>query len=128
MTEDEFLCADARELLPADPNAFENIRPVLSSMIGPLIRNLGSGYSIHHVSNQLGDVILMHKHAPVGCYLGELLAIDDAHKGNALSVPLVLSAVAHRETPLQRKVSDPGLAALRKAWRVANNIETDPWP
>ena len=128
LTEDEFLCSDNRTLLPADPHAFENIRDLLSSMIGPCIRSLGSGYAVHHVSNQLGDVVLIYQGKPIGGYLGELLAIDDAHKGKALSVPMVISAVPNRQLPLQRKVSDAGLAALRKSWRVANSIEQNPWP
>ncbi len=56
------------------------------------------------------------------------MVIDPAVRGKKLSVPLVLGAVAEREFRGSRKLTTYGEAALRKAWRVANGMEKNPWP
>ena len=128
LSEREFICENSLEEAPADPSAFFHVKDILSGMIGTHIRSIGSGYEIYEVAGQPGDVVLILNHEVVGCYFGELLAIDPDHKGKNLSTPLILAAIPNRQPPTERKVSAPGLAALRKAWRVANGLENNPWP
>jgi len=64
----------------------------------------------------------------VGVYCGEWLSIMRSHRGRCLSVPLILAAIEHRPMPAERKVTEAGLKALEKAWRVGNGLEPNPWP
>ena len=128
ISEKDFICESNLSRAPANPSSFDNVRDILQSMIGAHVKTLGNGYEIFEVLNQSEDLILVFNGAAVGCYFGELLAIDSPHKGKALSVPLILAACPRRNLPTSRKVSEPGEAALRKAWRVANSLETNPWP
>ena len=63
----------------------------------------------------------------VGYYIGEALVIEEKARGQGLSVPLILHAVPNRPVPTRRKLTAAGEAALRKAFRVANGTEENPW-
>ncbi len=127
---EDFLCEDPAHNAPAAPTAFLCAKPLLASLIGEKVRDVGE-YTLHKLNTGVpGDVVLLWQGEPVGCYFGELLVIDDddKHRGHDLSVPLILEAVKHRPNPTSRKMSEAGKAALTKAWRVANGEIPGPWP
>ncbi len=123
-----FLCNHAQTMAPADPNAFFNSAPTVHGLLGAPLRALGLGYELYNLVTGPADVALVHQGDLVGFYFGELLAIDPAHGGKALSTPMILSAAPHRPLPASRTLSDEGKAALRVAWEVAHGVRTDPWP
>ena len=96
---DDFLCVGNTVLVPPDPNAFLRVAPLLGEIKGSLIKQLTRGYSLHTINEQAGDVVLLFSGIPVGCYFGELLAVESGHKGRSLCVPLVLEATKHRLLP-----------------------------
>jgi hypothetical protein len=115
-------------MMPADPNAFLRVAPLLGEIIGSLIKQLTIDCSLHTINEQVGDIALLFMGVPVGCYFGELLAVKDGHKGKSLCVPLVLEATKHRALPKRRILSDAGRRALTKGWYVANGKLANPWP
>jgi hypothetical protein len=125
---DDFLCVGNAVMTPADPNAFLRVAPLLGEIVGSLIKQLTTDYSLHTINEQVGDVVLLFMGVPVGCYFGELLAVKDGHKGKSLCVPLVLEATKHRLPPKRRILSDAGRKALIKSWYVANGQLENPWP
>jgi hypothetical protein len=124
---DDFLCKGAAQIVPASPAAFLGVEPHLPPLIGAKVRDVGQ-YALHKLNSDPGDMVLLLQGKPIGCYLGDLLAIDDNYQGQKLSVPLVLEAVKARPQPTKRKMSQAGEAALATAWRVANGKIADPWP
>jgi len=102
--------------------------PDLSDLIGEPHHRLSEEYSVHRISDYVGDFVLLHNGIPVGCYWGEVLAVAEEHMGKKLSVPLVLAAVSERPLPKQRKLSPGGKKALEYAWMVARNKVENPWP
>ena len=128
LTLDKFLCSDCAEIIPAPIDSFQNAQHDLAAMVGPLVRVLGQDYSLHEITNQPGDVVLLFQGSPVGFYSGDLVAIDANHQGRSLSVPLVLEGVKHRPVPTKRVMSISGKNAFTKAWRVANGLDPNPWP
>jgi hypothetical protein len=82
-----------------------------------------SDFAIAEADADDGDVILLIRvngsWEPIGCYIGEVVTIDEQYLGNGLSTPLILRAVEKRQLPSQRKLSEPGYNALRRAWMSA---------
>lgn len=128
LTLDEFLGGANPVTAPADPGAFTGLAGLFDTMIGRHLRSLGQGYTVHQFAQQNGDVLLVLNGVLVGFYVGETLAIHPEHQGRNLSVPLILAAVPDRDLPTARTFSPGGLAALTKAWRVANGLTANPWP
>lgn len=128
LTLDEFLCSTNCIELPADPNAFTSGASAFASLIGPKIRDLGQGYSVHELLSGGSDTAVMHAEELVGYYCGEMLAVRRDHQRKRLAVPLILEAVGGRPPPVKRTVSKEGKAALTRAWLVARGQERNPWP
>jgi hypothetical protein len=55
----------------------------------------------------------------VGCYVDSVLGLIERVCGKGLSNELILRCVGRRELPDSRQLSEAGLAALKKAHRVA---------
>ncbi len=129
MPEGDFLCDGNRTTTSSNPLGFSMLLPMVQQYLGAEIRALNdSGYTIHRVDINEGNVALVYNGGIVGFYHDEVLEVRHDHQGKGLSVPLVLEAVPYREAPIKRTVSAAGEAALRKAWRVANSLEDNPWP
>lgn len=128
MTEAAFLCDGARTEDVENPLAFELGLAAISNWPRTLVRQLNPDYALHALLGQPGDVVLTFQDEIVGFYFGESLAIVDAHQGKSLGTPMILAAAPLRSVPFKRIVSNAGEAALRKAWRVANQATPDPWP
>jgi hypothetical protein len=128
LTLDQFMCTGNAVIVPADPDAFLCVKSEIAPLVDAQLRILGGGYAIHKMKTGPEDVVLLYRDSPVGCYWGELLAVDSDHQDKKLSVPLILWGVKNRSLPASRKLSCPGKQALEKAWRVANCIIPDPWP
>jgi hypothetical protein len=91
MTLTQFLCNSTQDV-PATPYAFViAASAITTSMIGAKLRDLDQQYAIHELNTDIGDAILLYNGSPVGFYWGETIAIDPAHQGKKLSVPLVYS-------------------------------------
>lgn len=126
---DEFLCTGAQSVAaPAYFDFQSAVADAYCSLVGVHIRSLGQEYDLHEVLGSPSDILLLHKEGVVGCYAGPTLAIDDAHQGKSLTVPLILAAVVARPLPTSRQLVPGGKAALTKAWRVANAQIPNPWP
>lgn len=123
-----FLCDHAQVLASADPNAFFTSAPSVHGLLHEPRRPLGQGYELYSLVTGPADVALLYDGDLVGFYMGDLLAIDPAHTGKALSVPMVLAVTPYRPLPTIRTLSYGGRAALRTAWEVAHGVRTDPWP
>ena len=128
LSEAQFLCDGARTGDMDNPLAFELGLQAIEGLDHQHARDLGHGYALHQVSHQSGDFLLVRAGEVVGLYVGESLALHPEHRGRGLSTPLILAAVPHRPLPSKRILSSAGERALRKAWRVANGIEPNPWP
>ncbi|MBX3429982.1 MAG: hypothetical protein KF779_10400 [Hyphomonadaceae bacterium] len=126
LTEDQFLCG-ATPHGDASAFGFDDLAIAISPFLGASIRALRDGYSLNASTDDPGNVFLLHNGEIVGFYWTETLLIADAHTGKALSIPLILEAVKARPLPASRKVTHAGHKALRKAWRVANGKEFNPW-
>ena len=59
------------------------------------------------------------KWVPVGCYVDTVLALIPDVRRKGLSTELILRCVGRRDLPDNRQLSEAGLAALKKAHRVA---------
>ncbi len=126
---DEFLCTGAQSVAAPTHFDFQSaVADPYSSLVGAHIRSLGQHYELHVVAGSPSDILLLHSGDIVGCYVGPTLAIDEAHQGKALTVPLILAAVVSRSLPTSRQLVPGGKAALTKAWRVANGQIRNPWP
>jgi hypothetical protein len=135
MTLDEFLCA--KNQIRADgPNEFttsaEEIATILMQEMNitsfrqlRVLRTCGD-YCIVRL-NETDTGLIDPDCNLAGYYIGEALVIDQDHRRQDLSIPLILTALPQRPIPNGRKVSAAGEAALRKAWRVANGHENCQW-
>lgn len=127
LTEAEFL--STYTLVEAEDDAFPKMS-FLADMWDqgtecPLPTHPGYAVAPLTTAEPLGhDVALLHQrsdgsYGAVGLYCGETLAVAEDHQGKGLGTELILAAVLHRPVPEKRTVSSAGLAALKKAWRVA---------
>jgi len=128
ISESDFLCDGNRETASASPTTFDAIAPILKNLRHKYLKDLGCGYKLHEIVGRSGDILLLHEGEIVGCYLDELLAIHNDHRGRELSTPLILAAITERPLPKKRIVSREGERALRKAWNVANGKRASRWP
>jgi hypothetical protein len=124
----DFLCTGNCTLASADPLAFHASSSTVEPFVGAAVRTLGQGFVLRRLSSDPGDAAITSNGVLLAFYFGELLAVDPAYAGPKLSVPLVLFAAPNRPLPSKRSVSPAGLAALTRAWKVANGQLTDPWP
>lgn len=125
---DDFLCSHNQTLTSDNPTAFN--AEVVSLIISQGLifkKALGSSYSLYEVKYDPQNLVIMHNKEVVGYYYSEVIAIDDAHRGIDLSIPLIIEAVESRTLPKKRTLSCAGKAALTKAWRVANGDATCRW-
>lgn len=128
LTLDQFLCTQNLSIAEADANTFHFHAPLFKHLVGPKVRTLNYGYDLHQLGPFLGDIALLYKGQLAGFYHSQVLAIDPGHASKQLSVPLILAAVPHRALPTARLLSPAGRVALERAWEVANDLRTNPWP
>ncbi len=125
---DEFLCAHNRTITATHPMAFDaEIVNIIISQGLVFKKQLDQHYAIYRINNMPGDIALNYNNNVVGYYYTDLLAIDEAHLDKKISTPLIIEAVEDRALPTERKLSCAGMAALERAWRVANGKATCRW-
>jgi hypothetical protein len=128
LTLSEFLCDGKCSGEDQDTDVFGMLHTNATKAQGEIIRDLGQGYTVLAVDGVPGNVRLAHEGLLVGFYEGETIAISRQHQGHQLSVPLILAAVVDRPLPTSRKLFTGGKIALKRAWRVANGLDDNPWP
>lgn len=128
LSEAQFLCDGARTVTADNPLAFDQGLLLIKELGYKFLRDLGSGYELHQVCGEPGDFVLVKDSEVVGFYSGQSLALHPQHRGRGLSTPLILAAAPHRSLPSKRTVTAAGERALRRAWRVANNLASNLWP
>lgn len=128
LTEAEFLCeANLVHHAPAFISA-QDFAPMLEGIdLGSLpVCRENNDWKIVRCS-PTDTLLLTSKNELAGVYIGDALVINECARGQGLSVPLILFAVVERPLPNDRKVTDLGEKALRKAWQVANGLTPSPW-
>lgn len=128
MTLEAFLCqSDNLQVIP--PVESEMDYSIFHDFIGAHHRNLkDSSYSLHWFGGSEVNILLLDEQEIIGSYCGDMFSIAGSYQKRGLSVPVILAAVENRTPPTERKVTAAGRTALEKAWRVANGMETNPWP
>lgn len=126
LTEAEFMCSgNIVKTAGAGVGLDQNMLGELDLLSLPVLRDL---YDWKILAASPTDALLVNADGELrGVYIGELLMIGCGAEGKGLSTSLILAATANREPPTNRKVTAFGEAALRKAWRVANGLDTNGW-
>lgn len=129
LTLETFMCTGKSSMAEDRPGTFEQDKAQLQGLIGQPIRRLNDDYTLYQLkTGRDGDVGLLYKGDLIAFYVDQTIAVSEQHQGKALSIPMILEGSRFRSLPSSRSHTAAGKKAFEKAWRVANGLESNPWP